>query len=319
MYKKIVIAHRGASGYLPEHTAEAKVLAHSFNVDYIEQDVVLSKDDIPIILHDIYLDDVSDVATKFPELKRQDGHFYVVDFTLSQLKSLNLFERFSPITKKAIYPNRFPTQYGDFKISSLKEEIELIRGLNKSRNLNIGLYTELKRVDFHKSQGKDITKIVIQMLESYGYKGKEDNFYIQCFDFDELKRIRTHFKSQAKLILLLEEPHINTSTQDATNTNYTYLMSPQGLTEASQYINGIGPHYSLTYLKQNSHLIATPLVDLAHQLNLNIHIYTARKEDLPPQFNTLEDFLKFLYFDIKVDGVFCDFPDIAMNVSKDKQ
>ncbi len=316
MYKKIVIAHRGASGYLPEHTAEAKVLAHSFNVDYIEQDVVLSKDNIPVILHDIYLDDVSDVATKFPQSARADKRFYVIDFTFAQLKTLNIFERFSPITKKAIYPNRFPNKLGDFKISSLQEEIELIVGLNKSRKLDVGLYVELKQVNFHKSQNKDITQIVLNILDSYRYTKKEDNFYIQCFDFDELKRIRNDFKSTAKLILLLEKPHNNPNTQDAPNTNYQYLMSPKGLTEASQYINGIGPHYNLTFLNQNNTLQPTPLVDLAHQLGLTIHIYTAKKEEFPDCFTTLEEFLKFLYFELNVDGVFCDFPDIAMKILK---
>jgi glycerophosphoryl diester phosphodiesterase len=79
MDKKIVIAHRGAFGYLPEHTLDAKVLAHNMNTDFIEQDIVLSKDDIPIIIHDIYLDDVTNVVTKFPSRKRKDNRFYVID------------------------------------------------------------------------------------------------------------------------------------------------------------------------------------------------------------------------------------------------
>ena len=73
MNKKIVIAHRGASGYLPEHTLEAKSMAYAMNADFIEQDLVLSKDDVPIVIHDIYLDDVTNVAQKFSERKRKDN------------------------------------------------------------------------------------------------------------------------------------------------------------------------------------------------------------------------------------------------------
>ena len=71
--RPLVIAHRGASGYLPEHTLEAKAHAHALGADYLEQDLVLSKDDVPVVLHDIYLDTVSDVAKKFPDRKRADG------------------------------------------------------------------------------------------------------------------------------------------------------------------------------------------------------------------------------------------------------
>jgi len=73
---KIVIAHRGASGYLPEHTMESKAMAHAMNADYIEQDLVLSKDDVPIVIHDIYLEDVTDVALIYPDRSREDGRFY---------------------------------------------------------------------------------------------------------------------------------------------------------------------------------------------------------------------------------------------------
>ena len=92
---KVIIAHRGASGYLPEHTMEAKVMAHQMSVDFIEQDLVLSKDDIPIVIHDIYLDDVTNVLKVFPNRKRSDGRFYVIDFTYSELKKLQVYEAFA--------------------------------------------------------------------------------------------------------------------------------------------------------------------------------------------------------------------------------
>jgi glycerophosphoryl diester phosphodiesterase len=92
----LVIAHRGASGYLPEHTLEAKVLAYEMGADYLEQDLVLTKDDVPIVMHDIHLETISDVALRFPDRKRSDGQFYALDFTLAEIKQLRVNERINP-------------------------------------------------------------------------------------------------------------------------------------------------------------------------------------------------------------------------------
>ena len=137
---KIVIAHRGASGYLPEHTLPAKAMSYAMNVDFIEQDIVLSKDNVPIVIHDIHLETVTDVAVKFPNRNRNDGRYYVIDFSFEELKQLNVSERFNPESKQAIYPNRFPLNSSTFKLHSLAEEIELIQGLNKSTGKNVGIY-----------------------------------------------------------------------------------------------------------------------------------------------------------------------------------
>ncbi|RUO63373.1 Glycerophosphoryl diester phosphodiesterase [Pseudidiomarina planktonica] len=91
--KPIKIAHRGAPAYVPEHTAEGVAMAHAFNVDFIEQDVVLTRDSIPVVLHDIRLDHISNVAKVFPQRTRPDGHFYVMDFSLDELRQLRLNER----------------------------------------------------------------------------------------------------------------------------------------------------------------------------------------------------------------------------------
>ena len=89
----LIIAHRGASGYLPEHTLEAKALAFGMGADYLEQDVVASRDDQLIVLHDIHLDRVSDVAERFPDRQRADGRFYARDFDLKEIQSLRAWER----------------------------------------------------------------------------------------------------------------------------------------------------------------------------------------------------------------------------------
>ena len=99
----IVIAHRGASGYLPEHTLAAKALAHGLGADYIEQDVVATRDSQLVVLHDLYLDDVTDVALKFPGRQRSDGRHYVIDFDLAELEQLTVFERRAPGTARAKY------------------------------------------------------------------------------------------------------------------------------------------------------------------------------------------------------------------------
>ena len=105
---KIVIAHRGASGYLPEHTLPAIAMAHAQGADYLEQDVVLSKDNVPMVLHDIHIDTVTDVARRFPDRKRADGRYYALDFTVAELKQLNASERFDPKHRRRRLPVALP-------------------------------------------------------------------------------------------------------------------------------------------------------------------------------------------------------------------
>lgn len=106
----LVIAHRGASGYLPEHTLEAKTLAYAMKPDYIEQDVVMTKDDQLVVLHDHYLDRVTDVAERFPNRARADGRYYAIDFTLAEIKTLRVTEGFdidAQGNEVAYFPDRF--------------------------------------------------------------------------------------------------------------------------------------------------------------------------------------------------------------------
>ena len=128
----LVIAHRGASGYLPEHTLEAKAVAHAQEADFVEQDVVLSRDDVPVVLHDLYLDAVSDVAEVYPGRSRDDGRFYALDFTLAELRRLRLSERLDPRTGRQLHPGRFPAGTGRFQIVTLAEELEFLAGLDRS-------------------------------------------------------------------------------------------------------------------------------------------------------------------------------------------
>ena len=294
--KKIVIAHRGASGYLPEHTMEAKAMAYAMHADFIEQDLVLSKDDIPIVIHDIHLETVTDVATKFPERKRKDGRFYVIDFTYKELQTLNVSERFDPITKKPVFPKRYPLWKSKFKLHSLQEEIELIQGLNKSTGQQIGIYPEIKEPTFHLKEGKDISKIVLKILSDYGYRSKSDYCILQCFDAKELKRIRKELKSDLFLLQLIE-----------------FKKDEKYLKDYAKYADGLGPWYKqiLEGKDSSGNWQYSDLVKEAHDLGLFVHAYTFREDDLDG-FISFEEMIDFGFNNLKLDGVFTDFPDKAV-------
>ena len=292
MNKKTVIAHRGASGYLPEHTMETKTMAYAMKPDYIEQDLVLSKDNIAIVIHDIYLDDVTNVAQKFSTRKRKDDRFYVIDFTFKELQTLKITERFNPKTGKQIYPNRFPKEKGSFKLHSFQQEIELIQGLNKSTKQNIGIYPEIKNPEFHQKEGKNITEIVLNILSKYGYTSKKDNCILQCFDAKELERIRIELKSDLFLVQLIE------SKEEA-----------KQLSHFASYADGIGPWYKQVLTKkENGKWQFTSLVKNAHKLGLFVHPYTFRA-DVLDEFSSFKEMLQTLLFNANVDGGFTDFPN----------
>ena len=294
--KKIVIAHRGASGYLPEHTMEAKAMAYAMNPDYIEQDLVLSKDDVPIVIHDIYLDDVTNVAQIYPDRKREDNRYYVIDFTFNELQQLQVTERFNPKTGKQFYPKRFPKGKGSFKLHSFQQEIELIQGLNYSTGKNIGIYPEIKNPEFHHQSGKDIAKIVLEILADYNYKTKEDKCIFQCFDANELERVRKELKSELFLVQLIEHPE-----------------ETKQLTHFASYADGIGPWYKqILDNKVNEVWKFTSLVEDAHKLGLIVHPYTFRADQLG-EFSSFDEMMQVLLFEANVDGGFTDFPDKMVN------
>jgi glycerophosphoryl diester phosphodiesterase len=179
--RPLVIAHRGASGYLPEHTLAAKAYAHALGADFLEQDLVLTKDDVPVVLHDIYLDTVTDVAMRFPERKRADGRFYALDLTLVELKQLRVTERFNAKTGAPVFAARFPAGQAEFRVSTLEEELQLIQGLNRSTGRSVGIYPEIKQPQWHRVQGHDIRKMLRPLLARYGYATKKEGFFLLWF------------------------------------------------------------------------------------------------------------------------------------------
>ena len=169
---KLIIAHRGASGYLPEHTLESKALAFGQGADYLEQDLVMTKDNHLVVIHDHFLDGLTDVAQKFPGRARADGKYYVPDFTLAEIRSLQMTENFKTENGKQVpvYPDRFPLWQGSFKIHTFEEELQFVRGLEKSSGKRIGIYPEIKAPWLHHQEGKDIARATLAMLKKYGYQ-----------------------------------------------------------------------------------------------------------------------------------------------------
>jgi glycerophosphoryl diester phosphodiesterase len=300
----LIIAHRGASGYLPEHTLEAKVMAYTMGAPFIEQDVVLTKDDVPVILHDIHVDTISDVATRFPGRQREDGRYYALDFTLAELKELRVTERFNAKTGKQIFPKRFPIHQSHFQIPTLEEELQLIQGLNQSTGRKVGIYPEIKQPAWHRKEGHDISRIVLPILQKYGYKTKEDACYLQCFEYDEVKRIRQELGWQGKLIMLL-----GSGAKGSDGTDFAHLRSATGLAELKKVADGIGPAIQSVIDPDRK---VTPLVKDAHAQGLKVHPYTLRIDELPNFATSPDDLMHLLFHEAKVDGLFSDFPDVAL-------
>ena len=304
MKMPVIIAHRGASGYLPEHTLPAKALAYAMGADFLEQDVVASADDELIVLHDIYLDRVSDVAERYPTRHRQDGRFYVRDFNLTELRSLRAWERMDA-DGRAVYPGRYPARHGEFRIHTLREELDLVQQLNAATNGRTGVYPEIKRPKWHREEGVDITPSLLQLLSEFGYTGRDDALYLQCFDASELRRIRYAYKSSLKLVQLIGENDWGES-----DTDYDVLRSAAGIRELARTVDAIGPWVQQLYeLDDCGAKTPTGLLRAANASGLAVHPYTFREDELAAGFDSLADQVRYFTIDQPVDGIFTDFPD----------
>ena len=304
--RPLIIAHRGASGYLPEHTLAAKALAYGQGADFLEQDVVLSKDGVPVIFHDTHIDTTTDVAKKFPGRQRADGRFYALDFTLAELKQLNLTERFSPKTGKAAFPRRFPVGVGSFSVVTLEEEIRFIQHLNRSTGRNVGIYPELKAPAWHRQEGRDLASAVLPILRKYGYDAKDSACFVQCFELAEIKRLRGELAWKGKLIMLL-----GGKGKGPGETDFTYLQTDAGLAELAKLVDGIGPPISSVVTgKSPAERKVTDLTARARKAGLLSHPYTLRADELPQCVSSVDELLRVLFDEAKIDGLFTDFPDL---------
>ncbi len=322
---KIVIAHRGASGYLPEHTLPGKAMAYAQGADYLEQDLVMTRDDDLIVLHDHFLDSVTNVAERFLGRQREDGCYYAIDFTLAEIRSLKFTERFEVKDGKHMqtYPGRYPLWKSDFRIHTFEEELDFIHGLNYSTGKNVGIYPEIKAPWLHYQAGKDISRKVLAVLKQYGYTKKQDKVYLQCFDPNELKRIKAELMPQMgidlKLVQLIAQTDWNETYEHQSDGSwhsysYDWMFKSGAMQHITEYADAIGPAYHMLFSPEStpSHIVLTQMVTDAHKAGLPMHPYTLRVDKLPPYAENINQLLDIVYRQAGAEGAFSDFPDLAV-------
>lgn len=301
--RPVVIAHRGASGYLPEHTRPAKVLAHIMGADFLEQDLVATRDGQLIVAHDIYIDTVTDVAEKFPGRQRDDGRFYARDFDMAEIRTLTAWERMR-LDGSAVYPDRYPIRTGHYKIHTFREELQLLNRLNAATGRAVGIYPEIKHPAWHQREGIDMSPLVLEQIPEFNGAVNGDLVYVQCFDDAEVRRLKLDLSCSWPLVQL-----IGSNSWHEAATDFDALRTPEGLARVAEVADGIGPHVQQLYVLTDAGPESTGLVESAHQLNLVVHPYTFRTDDLPPGFSSLDELLQFCTGKLAVDGVFTDFTD----------
>ncbi|BAF12542.1 glycerophosphodiester phosphodiesterase GDPD6 [Oryza sativa Japonica Group] len=308
------IAHRGSNGEIPEETTAAYLRAIEEGADFIESDILATKDGHLICFHDVILDATTDIAnrTEFAnrkrtyEVERQNvTGWFVVDFTLEELKSLRVKQRY----------NFRDQQYnGKYQIITFDEYILIALYADRV----VGIYPELKNPIFINehvkwSDGKKFEDKFVQTLLKYGYKGEymsedwlKQPLFIQSFAPSSL--IYMSNMTNSPKIFLIDDTTVR--TQD-TNQSYYEITSDAYLAFIRKYIVGIGPWKDTIVPPINNYLgPPTDLVARAHALNLQVHPYTFRNENMFLHFDFHQDpYLEYEYWlgEIGVDGLFTDF------------
>jgi len=325
----IVIAHRGASGYLPEHTLAAYSVAMLQGADFVEPDLVMTKDGQLIARHDNALDLTTDVASR-PEFaarrttKTVDGvavtGWFSEDFTLAEIKQLRAIERI-PDARPA--NARFN---GQFEVPTLKEIIELVQATEKATGRRIGLYPETKHPTYFDNLGLSMEEPLVKLLHQYGYEGKRDKVFIQSFETANLKDLRRLTRIPLVQLLWLEGKPYDVEAAGGTLT-YDQMATPQGLAQIAAYADGVGPekYHFIIPLDGAGNLNpanATSFVRDAHAVGLKVHPYTFRAENrfLPANYrvgadpnargNAQAEIETFLATGI--DGFFTDQTDVGV-------
>lgn len=281
----LVIAHRGASGYVPEHTLPAYAMAIGMGADYIEPDVVLTRDGVAICSHDLTME-ATNVADRFPSRRRGDGKFYFIDFDLDEIKRL---QRTGPV------PTGFSNISG-YQVATLDEVIDLAQALERSLGREIGIIPEPKDPAFHARENRPIEPILLGALRGRGYDGPSTACIIQCFDLESLERMtdlaavapsdsRDPFESiqTPRLVWLMG----NTPTDDE-------------LERAAEFVWGIGPNRNLI---EDAEGRPRALLGKAKALGLAVIPYTFKRD--------LDEMDRFMNRH-RVEGVFADYPDLAL-------
>lgn len=306
--KPIVIAHRGASGYLPEHTRPAKVLAHIMGADFLEQDIVATRDGELVVMHDIYIDTVTNVADVFPGRQREDGRYYARDFDMVEIRELTAWERLGA-DGNAVYPGRYPAKTGHYKVHTFREELQLLNRLNAATGRKAGIYPEIKSPAWHKSDGIDISPMVLEQISEFDGADTRELVYVQCFDDAEVRRLKNELRCSWNIVQLIGENSWNEAA-----TDYNALRQPEGLARIAEVADGIGPHIEHLYVTEAGKQESSMLVENAHSLGLVVHPYTFRSDDLPEDFASFEALVRYCVVELGVDGLFTDFTDQVVDI-----
>ncbi len=311
----LIIAHRGASGHLPEHTLEAYAKAIEMGADYIEPDLVSTKDGVLIARHENDLTESTNVAQRFPNRKRKktiDGTskegFFSEDFTLKEIKSLRARERL---------PFRDQSHNDQFLVPTLDEILALVRRETSRTGRVIGVYPELKHSTYHHGLGFDVEAKLLASLTRFGYTTPQSPVFIQSFEVSNLKRLRKI--TPVKLIQLVDEPQFQPGDVLASRGKQSYadMLTEKGLAEIKSYADGVGLYKRHIVPQQASGSLGpeTQVVELAHKQGLLVHAWTFRSEAryLATDYGNDPQKEYFQYFRLGVDGFFSDFPDAAVS------
>ena len=279
MKKPLVIAHRGASGYRPEHTLAAYELGIEMGADFIEPDLVITRDGVLIARHENDITGTTDVVDR-PEFRsrRRETGWFSEDFTLAEIKTLRARERLD------FRDQRFN---GMFEVPTFQEILDL------ARRRNVGVYPETKFPSYFRSIGLPLEEPMVEALHAAGFRGRDAAVFLQSFEAESLKLLRT--MTDLPRIQLLED-------------------APEGLAEIAAYADGIGPDKRLIVPAGPDGWLRPPtsLVEDAHRAGLLVHPWTFRSDPvfLAPDYegDAVREIEQFL--SLKVDGLFTDFPDL---------
>lgn len=307
----IIIAHRGASGYRPEHTLAAYELAIDLGANYIEPDIVCTRDGILVARHENEISTTTDIATRSEFTNRKttkiiDGKsitgWFTEDFTLAELKTLKARERLPEIrTQNTVFDDLF-------EIPTIQEILDCVRQKSKEIGRIIGIYPETKHPSYFESIGLSIEENLVEVLKKNDY----NKVFIQSFEVANLKKLAR--MTDLPLIQLIDErdrPYDFVLNKDS--RTYQDLIAPAGLTEIATYATGIGVNKNLLIPRDSNNYLLSPttLVEDAHAKNLLVHAWTFRNENIflsaNFQNNPAGEYQQF--YRLGIDGVFSDFPD----------
>ncbi len=300
--RPLIIGHRGAPGYVPEHTIRSYTLALDGGADYIEPDVVFSQDGTLVIRHENEISQTTNAAQIYPDRKATkmiDGQkitgWFSEDFTLAELKKLRVKERLDFRSHK---------EDGLYQIVTFEEYLQFVRTQEKIRGRRIGIVPEIKHSTYFHQLGFDPEARLVELLMKYNFNDKHQPVIIQSFEVENLKRLRE--MTPVELMQLVDDPPGT-------------MTSAAGLKEISHYADWVSPEKSSIYPRDREGRIhaASPLVREAHAVGLKVIPYTFRKEPayLPTSMTPEQEYAA--YFAAGIDGLFTDFSDLAVKARQD--